>query len=303
MLGDEPYAFWGLMMPSASSDRPRHPGFTLLELLVVVAIISLLVSILLPSLVHARAQSRRAACGAQEHAMGLALAMYTLEMRYYPGDHLHREPGQLGFSSSLVTWMPRLVRYMGDEHRTFWCPDAPEDTRWDGKARPVVFLSHARPGEQATFAYGYNAWGVRDFSYPQWGLGGHVRDPQQNAFEASWNQGELKVEQVKRPSDMIAIVDSGTDAKDSSPGIWDELVSPMKYPGDPGRQQLPGERHSRGANVLYCDGHIEWTLRKKLVEPSKGMRQRWNNDFRDHCMNWADRPSDMPCEPQPRDME
>ena len=76
-----------------------------------------------------RAQSRRAACGAQEHSMGLALAMYTLEMRYYPGDHLHREPGQLGFSSSMVTWMPRLVRYMGEEHKTFWCPDAPEDTR------------------------------------------------------------------------------------------------------------------------------------------------------------------------------
>jgi prepilin-type N-terminal cleavage/methylation domain-containing protein len=42
--------------------RPRTSGFTLIELLVVVAIISLLIALLLPSLAGAREQARRAKC-------------------------------------------------------------------------------------------------------------------------------------------------------------------------------------------------------------------------------------------------
>ncbi len=282
--------------------RVLLPAFTLIEVLVVVAIIALLVSILLPSLAQARAQSRRAACAANERQMGIALNLYALEHRYYPGDHLHREPGERGYSSSLVTWMPRLLRMMKGQHQVFWCPDAPKDTQWDGHATPVVFVSFARPGEQATYAYAYNAWGALKFTLPQWGLGGHVKDPFENAYEASWNQGELKLEGVYRPSEMIAIGDSGTDDPQSSPGAWDELMHPSNTPNNPGDQQRPGRRHNKASNILFADGHVELITQDQLIEPAKRIRQRWNNDFRDHCMNWPDRPADMPCSPQPRDM-
>lgn len=282
-------------------NRSRNRAFTLIEILVVVAIIALLISILIPSLANARAQGRRAACGANEHQMGIAMTLYTIDHRYYPGDHLHREPGELGFSSSVVTWMPRLLPSLKRQNQTFWCPSAPDDTRWDGKALPVVFADYAKPGEQATYAYGYNAWGARDFSYPQWGLGGHVKDPAQNAYAASWNQGELGVEQVKRPADMIAIGDSGSDDPNSSPGTWDELINPVAFPTNPGIQQWPGSRHNKGANMLFTDGHTEWMVQSEQVKPVKRLRQRWNNDYRDHCMNWADLPPGMPCSAQPRD--
>ena len=230
-----------------------------------------------------------------------AMTLYIVDHRYYPGDHLHREPGELGYSSSIVTWMPRLLPYLKKQQQSFWCPDAPADTRWDGKAMPVVFLDLANPGEQATYAYAYNAWGAKDFSYPQWGLGGHVKDSYQNAYEASWNQGELKVEYVARPSDMFAIGDSGTDDANSSPGKWDELMNPINI--EQGElQQWPGSRHQKGSNLAYADSHIEWLRQEELVKPVKRIRQKWNNDFRDHCMNWDDLPAGMPCEPEPRDM-
>ena len=58
-------------------------GFTLIEILVVVAIIGLLISILLPSLKAAREQSKRAVCLSNEHQMGIGFGMYAAEFRQY----------------------------------------------------------------------------------------------------------------------------------------------------------------------------------------------------------------------------
>ncbi|HUU97412.1 MAG TPA: prepilin-type N-terminal cleavage/methylation domain-containing protein [Phycisphaerae bacterium] len=62
--------------------RRRGPAaFTLLELLVVVAVIGLLISILLPSLSSARAQARAAKCLANLHVLGQGLALYAADYR------------------------------------------------------------------------------------------------------------------------------------------------------------------------------------------------------------------------------
>ncbi|MCK4624759.1 MAG: type II secretion system protein, partial [Phycisphaerae bacterium] len=66
------------------SSKPRRPaagrrGFTLVELLVVVAIIALLVSILLPSLGRAKEHTRTALCMSNLKGLGLSFAVYTTE--------------------------------------------------------------------------------------------------------------------------------------------------------------------------------------------------------------------------------
>lgn len=63
-----------------------HSGFTLIEVLVVVAIIALLISILLPSLANAREVTRRVVCGTQLAEMGKAMCMYGPEHKdFLPG--------------------------------------------------------------------------------------------------------------------------------------------------------------------------------------------------------------------------
>lgn len=58
-----------------SCRRPK-PGFTLLELLVVVSILALLVGILLPSFARVRQQSRRAVCMSNLKQIGTAILTY-----------------------------------------------------------------------------------------------------------------------------------------------------------------------------------------------------------------------------------
>ena len=46
----------------------------------------------------------------------------------------------------------------------------------------------------------------------------------------------------------------------------------------------PGRVHRRGANVLFCDGHVEWLAQEELIidsgyHPKQAhRRRRWNND-------------------------
>jgi prepilin-type N-terminal cleavage/methylation domain-containing protein/prepilin-type processing-associated H-X9-DG protein len=55
----------------------RSKGFTLVELLVVVAIIALLASLFLPALARSKEAGRRVACSSNLHQLNVALVLYT----------------------------------------------------------------------------------------------------------------------------------------------------------------------------------------------------------------------------------
>ena len=72
--------------------QPHHPdisgrriprGFTLIEVLVVVAVIALLLAILIPSLKAARAQARMAVCGSNIRQLAFANIGYATENKGY----------------------------------------------------------------------------------------------------------------------------------------------------------------------------------------------------------------------------
>ncbi|MDY7009763.1 MAG: type II secretion system protein [Planctomycetota bacterium] len=82
----------------------RRGGFTLVELLVVVAIIALLVSILLPTLGRAKEQARIVSCMSNLRSLGLSFAFYSNENNdWYP-------PGS-GYGGDPPTWDYTLYNY------------------------------------------------------------------------------------------------------------------------------------------------------------------------------------------------
>lgn len=62
----------------------RRSAFTLVELLVVVAVIALLMGLLLPALGKARESGREIKCAANIRAIGAATEMYTASSEFYP---------------------------------------------------------------------------------------------------------------------------------------------------------------------------------------------------------------------------
>jgi prepilin-type N-terminal cleavage/methylation domain-containing protein/prepilin-type processing-associated H-X9-DG protein len=264
-------------------------AFTLIEVLVVVAIIAMLISVLLPSLSAARKSARIVACRANVHQMGIAMTMYTGQHGYFPGHHLASAT-----ATDFILWPIRLMRFMkgagasrSSQYQVYWCPDSKYKTRWDGKKRLWYSITNAGPQDCANFDYGYNDWGVSEtFSMagkPNLGLGGHIVTKDRDAEQK--RSGEVRFEKVKRPGEMIAIADN--DADDlfkGTPGNWDTAIDPI----DDSAREWPGARHNKGANVLWTDGHADFQLQARLVDKSHAARRRWNNDFRAHCQIWGD---------------
>jgi prepilin-type N-terminal cleavage/methylation domain-containing protein/prepilin-type processing-associated H-X9-DG protein len=103
-------AVMGLIAPK------RAPGFTLVELLVVIGIIVLLVALLLGALAHARAAAATAACANNLRQIGHGLVVYDQEFGRLPGSEGHKT------LSDLPSFVDVLAKRQHFPAGVFVCP-------------------------------------------------------------------------------------------------------------------------------------------------------------------------------------
>ncbi len=116
-------------------------GYTLTELLVVLAIIALLAAILMPVFRAARASARQTNCVSNFHQAAMASQLYLTdyEDRFMPVNH---QPGTLGSARTDRTWVQLVLPYL-KSFTLFRCPsDTTRHTPGEG-----IFDSDLVPGD------------------------------------------------------------------------------------------------------------------------------------------------------------
>ncbi len=177
----------------------NRKGYTLVEILVVLAVIAVLVAILLPVFSSARGKARTSACQSNLHQLGLALQMYADD---HDGTYTR---GQFWPWTSVHLWSDAIEPYVRNQ-AVFVCPAAGQDQYsygyniaywgrgdwWDGMhgindERPVTEADVPLPAE--------TVWVVDYGAYWGCGLEFGLQEPaarHQGGFNALFVDGHVK---------------------------------------------------------------------------------------------------------------
>ncbi len=254
----------------------RHDAFTLIELLVVISIISLLISILLPSLSRARDQAKGVHCVARLKEFGTALATYEnvsggllpparwipnrgdLGLDPHPPDPPAEAEVQYGWTEILFTWVYREPVRVAD---SFPVQRQIEGHRWE-----EYFICKA-VGDTSVNSGHYRVY------LPTWARGSY-------ALEAGGVYGEATHANPDRAPRRDAIrpkmplLGDANEYSERGDGLGNDDCSYIdageaNFAGSDGRfnGNRFSDRHYGGANYLFQDLHAEWTphLRQQLA--------------------------------------
>jgi prepilin-type processing-associated H-X9-DG protein/prepilin-type N-terminal cleavage/methylation domain-containing protein len=234
----------------------RSPGaslaFSLIELLVVMAVVAILASLIAGRLSRTKSMARSTACKSNLRQLGLALQMYVDDSKAYPG------LGEQRVSWWLHTWPGKLLPYASSETGVFNCPASSKAWHWSRNPSSYGFDFPWNIDVLTPLSYGYNA--------TLWGLGGFAE------------VDSVRQADVVAPMDMITLGDSSGDPHiqyhASSSRFGRKILGP------------PGTGHSAGANIVFADGHVEWRKQTNWIRRSDPVAKQWHRDNQPHREVW-----------------
>ncbi len=223
----------------ASHNSLRGKHFTLIELLVVITIIAILASMLLPALSKAKSVAKATLCISNEKQIGSGVTFYCDDSN-----------GWLPLGVTDVNWgywKLMIGPYFNyDPAKTaadyykgvFKCPSC------DKELQPALSVN--------SYAMGGYGWNYSYMSGYSWVGGAHP----------VWN----KISEATNPAQTILCGDNSDWTGIDNYQCAVEVASK-------GFQWM-GNRHSKGANMLWADGHVEWMSSIQLFA-GKPLSQNW----------------------------
>lgn len=230
-------------------DRTAH-GFTLTELLVVIAVIALLAALLLPVLGKSRAKAEGVTCANNLKQLSVAWQLYTDDN----GDLLVNNHGVPETLARRSTWANNVQDWLDGDDNT-----------------NLVFLRDSKLGPYANHATAIykcpsdrepalNGQRIRTMSMnAQVGNSGEIT----NRFNPNYLQF-LKESEIPTPAGIFVFLDEHCDTLND--GFFVNRLDDYKW------GNLPGSYHNGAVNLSFADGHIEshrWRVPETIQPPRK----------------------------------
>lgn len=236
-------------MPKRKINRPTL-GFTLLELLVTLAIIATLASLLIPALAKAKSKVRSVSCLNNERQIILAWFLYIGDyndaLPYNLGaDEIKRRVAQqqyINWTSSIMSWeldpdntntvlltQGGLGPYVSSSAKVYRCPndsvvsDLQARAGWSSRARSLSM--NAMVGDAGEYTQG----------------GNNVNNPDYRQF--------FKLGQIPQPAQIFAFIEEHPDSIND--GYFLNRSDSLEW------TDLPASHHNGAANLAFADGHME----------------------------------------------
>lgn len=239
---------------------PDHRAFTLLELLVSVAILAILAGLLLPAINKSREQAKSAGCLGNQRQIAAAMISYCGENNGRLPEQQTTEGGEP------FTWRARLVPYLGENKsmKTFLCPS------------DKIGLQSLQPPYSLDYI---NRTGVMPCSYGPavvW-----YRLPNSSLpYPGAYRSGDYRISGISNPAKTLFLTDTGRpDSISAPPDQWKESarsprtqfiesVMPSSYYGG---AWTAFPRHGGGkVNGAFFDGHAESIPLQQLRDHTPG---------------------------------
>jgi len=230
-----------------------NTGFTLIEMLLVVSLIALLISLLLPSLKHARGAARTAGCAAAQRQLTLAYQSYVRD-NFNKSFIYIGNIGQVTFDNF---WMALLEKYSGNMDELRICPEASIKS-----VEGVGTASRAWSGHLSTGSTWLASGG--DYHYGSFALNGFLY----RGYTTGW----IKLNDATMPHDNVPVLGDSVWV-DGWPGSYDlpatDLIEPYRSyqnggPVPPQMARWTVNRHNMAINMTTLDGATRQTPLKKL---------------------------------------
>lgn len=243
------------------SENPEENGFTLVELLVVIATVALLLAVLLPALRTAKLVAKQVVCAAQMRQWALAVSTYisdndnTVPVYSDVCDNTNGENAK----NSETYWYNRLSPYLTEEYHGTWGMD------FENRQCP---MSRTKWGEDAVWI------GVYFGKYnPQHAP--FIQPYQWTGSTMIERCSPVKYSSIKLPVNYLMLLDVKRDILfEPMHWKWD-----IDYDGDGEIDSHSGlasglgpynfaqpKIHRGGCNVALFDGHVEWIRYKTFWE-------------------------------------